>query len=147
LYPAVSALTKKVVIHRCPINTVLRIDGKAAPLVTVSPGYLINDRAIEESIRNKMAAKMKRRAKWKSPVDHSILVAHDIPRGQMYEGFALRAGACKWLQSAALMVNLLQTFDELWFVTPFESEADVGGRAIRTKAQRTCGRELEQHSG
>jgi hypothetical protein len=147
LYPAVSALTKKVVIHRCPINTVLRTDGKAVPLVAMSPGYLISDRAIEESIRNRMAVKMKRRAKWKSPVDHSVLVVHDIPRGQMYEGFALRAGAHKWLQSAALMVNLLQTFDELWFVTPFESEVDVGGKTIRTKAQRICGRQLGQSSG
>jgi hypothetical protein len=147
LYPAVSALTNRVIINRCPINTVLRTDGRAAPLVVMGPGHLISNSEIEETIGNKMAAKMERRAKWKSPIDHSVLVAHDIPRGQMYEGFALRAGAHKWLQSAALRVDVLQTFDELWFVTPFEFEFDTGGKLIRTTAQRICGRHLGQRSG
>jgi hypothetical protein len=143
LYPAVSVLTKKVIIHRCPMNTVLRTDGKAAPLVTMSPGYLISNTEIEESIRDKMAAKMKRRAKWKSPVAHSVLIAHDIPRGQVYEGFVFTE-AHKWLLRGASRVDLLQTFDELWLVTLFEI---VGSGEIRRKAQRICGRELGQHPG
>lgn len=147
LYPAVSALTKEVVIHRCPINTVLRTDGKAAPLVIMSPGYRISDGEIEESMKNKMLEKIEGNQNWKSAVEHSVLVAHDVPRGQMYEGFASRAGAHEWLKSAASRVDLLETFDELWFVTPFESEVDVGGKTIRAKAQRICGRGLEQHSG
>lgn len=147
LYSAVSALTKKLIIHRCPMNTVLRTDGKAAPLVIMSPGHLIIDSEIEESVRSKMTVKMKRRAKWKSPVDHSVLVVHDIPRGQMYEGFALGADAHEWLQSAALSVDLLQAFDELWLVTPSAFEVDTGGRLMKAKAQRICGRQLEQHSG
>lgn len=147
LYPAVSALTEEIRIDRCPINTTLRTDGKAAPLVIMSPGYLIRDSEIEESMENEMVEKIQGRAKWKSAVKHSVLVAHDIPRGRIYEGFPLRTGAHKWLLSAALRVDLLQAFDELWFVTPFEFEVDAGGKIIRTKAQRIYGRELRQHSG
>lgn len=143
LYPAVSALTEKISIHRCPINTTLRTNGKAAPLVIISPGYLINDSEIEESIRNKMAEKIKGRAKWKCAVDYSVLVAHDIPRGRMYEG-VFTTEAHKWLRRAASRVDLLQKFDELWLVTLFEV---VDSGKIRRKAQRICGREIGQHSG
>lgn len=144
LYPAVSALTEKIIIDRCPINTTLRTNGKAAPLVLISPGYHISGSEIEESIENEMVRKIQGRAKWKSPVDHSVLVAHDIPRGRMYEGFPLNTGAYKWLLSAALRVNLLQAFDELWFVMAFEVVHD--GKIMR-RAQRICGRELAQDSG
>jgi hypothetical protein len=147
LYPAVSALTEKIIIRRCPISTTLRTDGKAAPLVIMSSGYHITGSEIEESIENKIAKKVKGGAKWKSAVEHSVLVAHDIPRGRIYEGFVFRREAPKWLRSAASRTHLLQIFDELWFVTPFKFEVDAGGKKIRTKAQRICGRELGQYSG
>ncbi len=147
LYPAVAAITEEIGIDRCPTNTILWTDGRAAPLVTMSPGYLIRDSEIEESIENEMVEKIQARAEWKSAVKHAVLVAHDIPRNRMYEGSPLRTGAHKWLLSAASRVDLLQTFDELWFVTPFGFEVDAGDKLIRTTAERICGRGLGQHSG
>jgi hypothetical protein len=63
---------------------------------------------------------------------------------KMYEGFALRAGAHGWLRSAASRVDLLEAFDELWFVTSFEV---VDSGRISGRAQRICGRQLGQRSG
>jgi len=137
LYPAVSTLTKNISIHRCPTNTPLRTDGKAAPLVIISPGYHIKDSEIEESIKSKMVEKIQARPSWKSAVDHSVLVAHDIPRGRVYVPLAVEAN--KWLLRAASRVDLLQTFDELWFVTPIGLVS--GGKMIRAKAQQVCGKQ------
>jgi hypothetical protein len=142
-YPAASALAERIGIDRCSINTPLRTDGKAAPLVIMSPGYRISDGEIEESMKNKMLEKIEGQQNWKSAVEHSVLVAHDIPRGRMYEG-SVFTNAHEWLLRAASRADLLQTFDELWFVTLFEV---VDGGKMAGRAQRICGRELRQYSG
>lgn len=134
-YPAVSALAKYIHVARCPSDDPRRTDGKAAPLVIISPGFTFVDNEIERSIEKMMMSKIQKRSKWE-PVDHSVLVAHDLPRGEVYQGFGMKW--TEWLAQASSRVELLKAFDEFWLVTV---------QGLRGKAQRICGRGLSQLSG
>lgn len=129
-YPAVSALIISIHIARCPSNDPRRTDGKAAPLVIISPGFTFRDSEIEVAIEEMIVSKMHKRLNWE-PVDHSVLVAHDLPRGEVYQGFAMKWN--EWLVRVASRVELLQAFDEFWLVTVQD---------LRGKAQRICGKEI-----
>lgn len=134
-YPAVSALAKYVHVARCPSNDPRRTDGKASPLVILCPGYNYRDDEIEERIEEKILSKMKARPNWKKRVDYSVLVAHDLPRGEVYQAFGMKW--YEWLLQAASNANVLQAFDEFWLVTMQD---------LKGKAQRICGRGLSQLS-
>ena len=59
LYPAVSALTEKIVVLQCRSDDPRRSDGQAAPLVISHPGYLVPrpeqiEKGIEEQIVKKV---------------------------------------------------------------------------------------------
>jgi len=86
---------------------------------------------------------MKNRPNWKPiDVDHSILVAHDIPRGEVWAGLLVEWN--EWLARVASRINLLRAFDELWLVTPFDVVED--GKVIQRRALRICGEQLSQRS-
>lgn len=135
LYPAMSALVTEVVVHRCRTNTSLRTDGKAMPLVIISSGFTCNGSEIEESIEENMVSKMQERPGWTEHVDHSVLVAHDLPRGEVYQAFGM--DWIQWLGKVAPKVKPLQVFDELWLVTV---------QNITGKAEQICGRGLNQRT-
>jgi len=138
LYPAVSALVKRIVVNRCPNIDSRRTDGKAAPLVIIGPSIRISDSDIEESIRNKLFEKIENRPRWNQPVHHSILIAHEIPRGRIYQGFA-----AEWydlLARAASALDLLNVFDEFWLVRPFRIVTSQD--KVEDKARRICGKGL-----
>jgi hypothetical protein len=134
-YPAVSALAKNIHVARCPGNDPRRTDGKAAPIVIISPGFTFRDNEIEKSIEEMMTSKIQKRPNWE-PVHHSVLVAHDLPRGEVYQGFGMKWA--EWLARASSRAELLKSFDEFWLVTVQD---------LRGKAQRICGRGLSQLSG
>jgi len=102
LYPAMSTLVRNIVVCRCRNNDSRRSDGKAAPLVIMNPGFTYESSEIEESIEKRMMSKMQGMRSWKETVDHSVLVAHDLPRGEVYQAFGMEwnglSGWKRWLQ-------------------------------------------------
>ena len=134
LYPAMSTLVRNIVVCRCRNNDSRRSDGKAAPLVIMNPGFTYESSEIEESIEKRMMSKMQGMRSWKETVDHSVLVAHDLPRGEVYQAFGMEW--IEWLEKVASKIQVLQMFDEFWLVT---------GQNIIGKAQRICGKGLNQH--
>jgi len=86
LYPAVSVLTEKILVFKCRSDDPRRTDEQAMPLVISHSGYLVTrPHEMQEGIEKQMVKKMKNRPNWKPiDVDHSILVALDVPRGSLF---------------------------------------------------------------
>jgi len=145
LYPAVSALTERIHVFKYRGDDPRRTDGQAAPLVISHSGYTMPSAdEIQEDIKQQIVKKIKDRPSWKAiDVDHSVLVAHNIPRVEVKEVCFLK----EWndrLARAASSTRLLQVFNEFWFVTPFDVVED--GKIILRKAQPICGKQLSQRS-
>jgi len=77
-------------------------------------------------ITQQIAEKMEDRERW-LPVDHSILVAHDISGTRLQQG-GLDEYWEYWIRAAARETDVLSAFDELWLVTTwrYRREADGG---------------------
>lgn len=130
-YPALAVLCKSLIVHRCLEQDARRSDGKAAPLVILSSGDHFADEEMEQRVGQMLSKKMADRSRWSVSADRSILVAHDLPREQFYEGFDMEWG--KWLKRAAIRWNALSVFDEVWFVT-FQT--------LEGKAHLVCSRDI-----
>jgi hypothetical protein len=128
-YPALAAFGRLLIASKSPVNDIRRSDGQASPLVILGGAITYSDSEIEDSIAEKMIDKMRRRSQWKA-VNHAILIAHDLPRHHIYQGFGRPWEV--WLERVATRVNILQAFDELWLVTC---------RRIKLEAEKICGRE------
>jgi len=132
-YPAMSALGDLLTASKSSISDIRRSDGRASPLVTLLGAITYTDEEIKESSAQKIIAKIKGRSQWQ-PVDRSILIAHDLPRGRYYQGFWNHWEV--WLGQVANRINVLQAFDEFWLVT-CRSDSSL-------EAQRICGISLKQ---
>lgn len=146
LYPALSCLAKSIIINRCPKQDPRRTDGRAAPLVIISPGYLLpkdNELTskLADDMKKKMNKKYRHKSKWQA-ISHSALIAHELPRGIIYQG-----GCIEWqkhLKKAADEVKLLTVFNELWFIRPVEIV--TAQDSIERKAQFICGKHISFNS-
>jgi hypothetical protein len=126
VYPALSILGHTLFISRCKPEDPRRSDGLAAPLVIIGGAFMINEAQMEESIQrainNKIQKKAKYPEKW-SAFNHSVLIAHDLPRDSMYQAFMMQWK--KWLGNAVRRVNVLEVFDEVWLVTYQNAEPEA----------------------
>lgn len=114
-YPALAVVCNRLSVHKSRDEDERRSDGRAAPLVILSPGLDYSDQEIVRQIESKLHAKMDGTSRWSVAGDQSVLVAHDLPREQMYEGFAMEWS--KWIKRAATRLKVLDVFDEVWLVT------------------------------
>jgi hypothetical protein len=139
-HPALGTLTHVILLNRCRPNDPRRSDGLAAPLVIAGGINEIDDSQLLRSVMTTMEKKIASRARtegtsWRG-IDHSILVAHDLPREHYYEGFAMQWDAKLVLAAAATRV--LRAYDEFWFV----SVDELQGRAVRIAGQQARGSNL-----
>ena len=130
-YRALAIVAPYVTCTRYPptTETELRSDGRMCPLIVAggATNYSAND-LIEFAIKTVakklvLMASPASRQNWEQ-IDRSILVAHDLPRSQMYQGFVINWEAP--LTVAGTMTRVLDYFDELWLVT----WRNLKGRAI-----------------
>jgi hypothetical protein len=82
------------------------------------------ERRVVDRIRNKTRSKIEFPEQW-ARVNHSILVAHDLPRDLTVFSFTIPWE--EWLRTSIRKTKVLTTFDELWLVT-FDN---LQGRAVR----------------
>jgi len=115
-YPALSALSKVLIVSRGRDQDSRRSDGRASPLVILSSGYDISSRQVQDKIEGVLRQKMLGRRRWSVSVDRAILIAHDLPREQMYEG-GLFADWLEPLRRAVFTTRALESFDEVWLMT------------------------------
>jgi hypothetical protein len=131
-YPALAVFCRSLWVHRVREEDERRSDRRAAPLVMLSPGYDYSDDEMTQQVQEKISEKMAGRSRWSVAGDRSVLLAHDLPRGEMYEGFAMKWD--EWVKGAAIGVNALHVFDEVWLVTC---------QTLRGGARVICSREQQ----
>jgi hypothetical protein len=118
VYPTLHALSDVVLVKKCGEEDVRRSDGRAAPLIIATGGRCVDPPRQIELIAQLMWRKLDRLSNTAQGPDEfrrDILVVHDVPRRHFFEGFGR-----KWeplLGHAVRETNLLDHFDEIWFVT------------------------------
>jgi len=132
-YPALSAFGNFLVVGSTQINDIRRSDGKASPLVILGGATLIDENELEESIVRKITDKIDGRTKWKK-VDHAVLIAHDLPRGHIYNGFWQPWE--KLLKRASRHLNILKAFDEFWLITYRKLSTVEGTRIVGSEPKK-----------
>lgn len=141
-YCALSALAAHFSVNRCSLTYSRRADGKAAPVVILSPGHVIYDELLERNIEATMTGKIEKKYrhedKWQH-IGHSILVAHDFPRNMPYQTFMMEWD--KYLESVSARIDILEAFDELWLVTMQDYRVAIEDRPCTT--QRICGHDIK----
>jgi hypothetical protein len=143
LYPALSAFTPEVLISKLPKNDLAQSEGKDTLSVVAGGNYLRPDgnelvcKLIDE-MKKKIGRKKDPSSGWQ-PINHSVLIAHELPRTQAYLGPIFNWP--KHLKTAAEKSNLLDAFNELWFVRPVTvvTETDM----VERQAQFICGNHLK----
>jgi hypothetical protein len=113
---ALAVIATDIDCSRTVGETIFRSDGRAAPRV-ISGGIATSAEEIAgimaATIRNKMARRLQPHSGWEG-VQHAILVAHDLPRGRIYQ-YGFRYADC--LRAAASATGVVPVFDEVLFVT------------------------------
>lgn len=92
IYPSLAKLASSVDLSLGPSQDPRRSDGRAAPIVIMGGGRLIDEEAgiawyvgrLQEKSRDRL--RLDPPTSW-SRADHTILLFHDHPRGMMYQGF------------------------------------------------------------
>jgi hypothetical protein len=112
--PALAALTPWISIRRCGEKTPRRSDGVASPLIIAGGIYQTEPEERIGAVAREIEKKTCKRGNWPL-VDYAVLLAHDLPRVQMYEGFPFDWPV--WLAAAAQHTNVWRFFDEFWLVT------------------------------
>jgi hypothetical protein len=113
-YPALAAFGKSIAISNTVKEDPRRSDGRASPLVILSPAASVDTLKLAQGIVNKISEKINGRNRWKK-VDHAILIAHDLPREHYYQGFVQ-----PWEELLIIISqhsNIIEAFDEFWLIT------------------------------
>jgi hypothetical protein len=143
LYPCMSTLVENLIVHRAPANDSRKIDDIEQMRIITYSGYLINT---SEAITSKLIGKMREKIddkrqkhidKWHS-IDHSILVAHEFSRDYQYQ--VVPIDWPKYLSMSLKKINLLDFYDELWFVRPVK--IGMSHDIVEEKAQFIAGKYL-----
>ena len=92
IYPSLAKLASSVDFSLGPSQDSRRSDGKAAPMVIMSGGRLIDEEACIAWYVGRLQEKSRKRLRLDPPTswheaDHTILLFHDHPRGMVYQGF------------------------------------------------------------
>jgi hypothetical protein len=143
LYASLSAFTAEILVSKRFSNDLRRYEGKAAPFVVIGGRYLLpSENELVCILMGKMKEKIEGKKKgprsgWES-INHSVLIAHEVPRKQTYLGAIIKWP--KYLKIAAEKAKLLDTFDEVWFVRPVRivTEVDI----VEPQAQFISGNHL-----
>jgi hypothetical protein len=91
-YPSLAKLASSVDLSLGPSQDPRRSDGRAAPMVIMAGGRLIDEEAGIAWYAGRLRAKSHGRLRLDPPTswsraDHTILLFHDHPRGMVYKGF------------------------------------------------------------
>lgn len=92
IYPSLAKLASLVDFSLGPSRDPRRSDGRAAPLVIMSGGRLIDEEVGIAWYVGRLQEKSRKRLRLDPPTswheaDHTILLFHDHPRGMVYKGF------------------------------------------------------------
>jgi hypothetical protein len=128
---ALSAVTSSITVNRSPEADLRRSDGRAAPVLLVTPTIMYRDHELSPRVRTLLSRKMGDRSRWTVDVDRAVLVTHDLPRIH-YKSFNP-----DWEKELAVACRQLPTagaFDEIWlvsFASPFADPTVLRVDALR----------------